>query len=247
MDIETINMIQKIDFYQKKTDSKDPFVALIQSIANKENTGEGDAYFRDNHLPLLEAIAEDCLTNDHGVLLAAAIDKGLPNTVEYLLQQTDTWPRHVVENGLIKASEKGFDNTFCALFKGSKYASGEKYKKALEVAGDDDMRYTLGRLKTDMIGEDWRINENYEIQRQTSSPGMVTVFNFASCHVTSWVPSGNGTNTVVQRDFEELQSDEELQIAYNKLAQFETNIPPYRGKDYRATRRISKRKNMAGG
>ena len=242
MDMDAFQAIQRIDFYQAKEDSADPFTQLIQLIANREESGQGEEDFRDNYQSLFEHVSDEDLVKDNGIILMAAVDKGMRHTVEYLMKQTDEWPRDVVQECIRHAAENGYDYTTLGLLDNTEHVDGALYQEIYDNAPDDTMRSNLKSYRKKRLGEGWNINDDYEIQRTTTNDIRVTnIFNFASCHVTTVIHNNNASHTVVTRDFKDLQQDDELKIAYNKLSQFVKTPPPYRGKDATSQRRVPKR------
>ncbi len=245
----TAEMTRKIDSYLKRQHSMltdDPFAALMQAIANKENTGQGQEDFESEHLAFLKSIPADDMIKDDGILMLAAADKAQHRTISYMLQETDQWPKDVLKQAALCASSKGYDMTMRAILNGMPDLDGAFFQKLLDGAADSDMRSTLERFRKETLGEGWRINDDYEIQRKTEYPTLVHVFNFGAGHVTTIIPGGEKGQQVIQRDFKDLQNDGELTIAYEKLRKFTANPPAYRGKDAGATRRVQKRERTPG-
>ncbi|TNE30107.1 MAG: hypothetical protein EP349_05780 [Alphaproteobacteria bacterium] len=241
-------MTRKVDSYleqQRSISTLDPFAELMQAIAEKEKIGQGQEDFDSFHLPFLKGISANDLAKDDGILLLSAADKAQHHTIGYLLQETDQWPQDALKQAALCASSKGYDMTMRAVLKGLPDMNGSFFQQLLDCAADSDMRSTLESFRREALGEGWRINDEYEIQRKTEYPTLVHVFNFGACHVTTIIPGGEKGQQVIQRDFKDLQNDGELEIAYAKLQKFTANPPPYRGKDTSATRRIQKRERTA--
>lgn len=239
-------MTQKIDSYlerQHSTPSTDAFAALMQAIANREEIGQGSDAFNSEHLYFLKNIPAEDLAKDDGILLLAATDKAQHHTIAYILQENDQWPEDALKQAALCAASKGYGMTMRALLKVMPEMGGIFFQELLDCAADSDMRSTLQRFRNEALGEGWRINDEYEIQRKTEYPTLVHVFNFGACHVTTIIPGGEKGQQVIQRDFKDLQNDGELNIAYEKLCKFTANPPAYHGKDSRALRRIPKRES----
>ena len=189
------------------------------------------------HKLAVDSVHEEDLTQRNGLLLVAAASNDLPKTIKYLFQKAE-WHPDDIKSAIRSACDNDKEDSLASLLKHAPSEDERAFCQLFQYAYSQDnsrMQRTLDNLQNELLGKGWQIEDDHIISYKDTDygdPSIKTTFNFGACHVrTVYAITGESSKLKVhQKDFEELQSEGELEIAYKKLSQFVANPPQFRGK-----------------
>jgi len=210
-----------------------------------ENTSEFEA-----RREMLTRVTEN-LTGTGGHILSYMIEHNKWRTVEYLLDNYKGWPDNVIKKGVVTAAKKGKTKLLTALITKTDQWDAESFDQAMEASKVSGVTYHMTKLKQDILGEEWEVSSDDTIRRKQkfslgkdSSETFVLsqVFNFKSAEVVRLITRGYQSDAKVDvKNFQDLQNDNALHEAYNKLSKFSLNLPEFSGAHMRTRTRTARR------
>lgn len=239
----------------EKQATEDPGISatyrkILENLGTQINPSwQREDFFREELAPLFKEIAPDELSVQKDDLLLKSAACNASDVTELLLNRFPDLSFDTIKKAAASSAEKGHTTNLRAMMNNKRqhpqYLELLLFLNARRDSYPSATQQILHSLRHHYLGDGWKVLNPREISQTSNATtaSIERIFNFQALNITTIATVSGKTPavSVTDRNFNDCQSDEAITAAHEKLALFEKDAPPYRGKNAQPQRRVQKR------